>query len=119
MSTEPVPKTGLPHLQTVSATEQSAGTVYREGHAVAERQVTLRSLTLAMEDLNPLVSETIQQHYVFATQPRFLSSVQLLVNKELFHQSSLYFINIISSVQLLFKQPYLHFFGGGKCPGVF
>ena len=52
----------------------------------------------------------------FATQPRLLSSVQLLVNKELFHQSSFYLINIASSVQLLFKQCYLHFFRE-KCPG--
>jgi len=40
--------------------------------------------------------------YVFATQPRFLSSFQLLVIKELFHQSSFYLKNIVSSFQLLF-----------------
>jgi len=50
--------------------------------------------------------------YVFATQPRFLSSVQLLVNNELFHQSSFYLKNVVSSVQLLFKQRYLHFLRG-------
>src|SRR6218665_3964968 len=59
--------------------------------------------------------------YVFATPPRFLSSFQLLVNNELFHQSSLYLKNIVSSVQLLFKKSYLHFSpgekSGGKCPG--
>src|SRR6218665_1828685 len=37
-----------------------------------------------------------------------LSSVQLLVNKELFHQSSFYLIKILSSVQLLFKQHSFH-----------
>ena len=47
--------------------------------------------------------------HVLITQSRFLSSVQLLVNKELFRQSSFYFINIVSSVQVLFKQRYLHF----------
>src|SRR6218665_2577704 len=55
--------------------------------------------------------------HVFATQPRVLSSVQLIVNKELFYQTSFYFINIVSSVQFLFKQRYLYFSGGGKCPG--
>ena len=54
--------------------------------------------------------------YVFAAQPRFLSSIQLLVNKELFHQSSWYLINIVSSVQLQFKQCSLHF-SLVKCPG--
>src|SRR6218665_1279836 len=54
--------------------------------------------------------------YVFATQPRFLSSVQLLVNHELFHQSSFYLKNIVSSIQLLFKQRYLHFSLGEKSP---
>src|SRR6218665_439200 len=51
-------------FKTVSATEQSAGTVDREGHAIAlaERQVTLWSLSVATEDLNPSVAETIRQH---------------------------------------------------------
>src|SRR6218665_1352408 len=49
--------------------------------------------------------------YVFAAQPRFPSSVQLLVKKELFHQSSFYLVNIVSSAQLLFQQRYLHFCG--------
>src|SRR6218665_1206285 len=47
--------------------------------------------------------------YVFATPPRFLSSFQLLVSNELFHQSSFYLKNILSSIQLLFKKSYLHF----------
>src|SRR6218665_789209 len=64
--------------------------------------------------------------YVFATQQRFPSPVQLLVNNELFHQSSFYLNNIVSSCQLLFQQRYLHFSPGGnvrgemsegKCPG--
>src|SRR6218665_2832269 len=54
--------------------------------------------------------------YVLAAQPRFLSSV----NKELFHQSSFYLINSVSSVQLLFHQRYslFAFFSGGKSPGI-
>src|SRR6218665_1509862 len=55
--------------------------------------------------------------YVFATTPRFLSSFQLLVNNELFHQSSFYLKNIVSSVQLLFKKNYLHFSPGEKSGG--
>src|SRR6218665_2825277 len=55
--------------------------------------------------------------YVFAPPPIFLSSFQLLVNNELFHQSSFYLKNIVLSVQLLFKKSYLHFSPGGKCPG--
>src|SRR6218665_2878033 len=59
--------------------------------------------------------------YVFATLPRFLSSFQLLVSNELFHQSSFYLKNIVSSFQLLFQKSYLHFSpgekSGGKCPG--
>src|SRR6218665_4228386 len=43
--------------------------------------------------------------------------IPLLVNKELFHQSSFYSININSSVQLLFKQRYLHFSRGEKVRG--
>src|SRR6218665_1050667 len=43
---------------------------------------------------------------VFATHRRFLSSVKLLVNKALFYSSSLYLKNIVSSVQLLYKQRY-------------
>jgi len=53
--------------------------------------------------------------YIFATQTRSLSSIQLLVKKELFHQPSFYFKNIVSSVQLPFKKRYLHF-SWGKCP---
>src|SRR6218665_69500 len=53
--------------------------------------------------------------YIFAAQPRFLSSVQLLVNRELFHQSSFYLINIVSSVRLLFCQRSLHFSREGEC----
>ena|SRR6218665_1307373 len=49
-------------------------------------------------------------YYVFARQPRFLSSLQLLVYKELFHQSSFYMRNSVSSVQLLFKKSYVHLF---------
>ena len=56
-------------------------------------------------------------YHVFVTHPRFLSSFQLLVNKELFHQSSFYLTNIVSSVQLLFKKSYLHFSPGGNVPG--
>src|SRR6218665_1782941 len=59
--------------------------------------------------------------YVSDAQSKFLSSVQILVNKELFHQSSFYFINIASSVHLLFKQRRLHFSRekspGEKCSG--
>src|SRR6218665_3339378 len=51
------------------------------------------------------------------TAPRFLSSFQLLVNNELFHQSSFYLKYIVSSAQLLFKKSYLHFSLGGKSPG--
>src|SRR6218665_3611956 len=43
---------------------------------------------------------------VFATQQRFLSSLQLRVIKELFHQSSFYLKNIVSSFQFLFKKSY-------------
>src|SRR6218665_3081222 len=46
---------------------------------------------------------------VFATQQRFLSSLQLRVINELFHQSSFYLKNIVSSSQFLFKKSYLHF----------
>src|SRR6218665_2911604 len=57
---------------------------------------------------------------VFATQSRFLSSLQLRVIKELFHQSSFHWKNIVSSVQLLLKKSYLNFSLGekvrGKCP---
>src|SRR6218665_1813579 len=57
----------------------------------------------------------------FCNTAKIFSLVQLLVNKELFHQSSFYFINIVSSVHLLFKQRYLHFSRGeksrGECPG--
>jgi len=52
--------------------------------------------------------------YVFATQQRFISPVQLLVNNELFHQSSFYLKNIVLSFQLLFQQRYLHFSPGGN-----
>src|SRR6218665_2477124 len=55
---------------------------------------------------------------VFATQQRFLSSLQLRVIKELFHQSSFYLKNIASSFQLLFKKSYLHFSPGGKVRGM-
>src|SRR6218665_291417 len=55
--------------------------------------------------------------YVSATQQRFLSPVQLLVNNELFHQSSFYFKNIVLSFQLVFQQRYLHFPPGGKVRG--
>ena len=55
--------------------------------------------------------------YVFATLQRFLSPIQLLVNNELFHQSSFYLKNIILSFQLLFQQRYLHFSPGGKSGG--
>ena len=55
-------------------------------------------------------------YHIFATQTRFISSLQLLVNEELFHQSSFCLINIVSSVQLLCKERYLHFSGGGKSP---
>src|SRR6218665_2445760 len=44
-----------------------------------------------------------------------LSSVQLLVNKELFHQSSFYLIKILSLFLLLFKQHSFHQ-SRGKCP---
>ena len=47
--------------------------------------------------------------YVFATQQRFLTSVQLLVTNELFHQSSFYWENIVLSFQLLFQQHYMRF----------
>jgi len=40
--------------------------------------------------------------YVFATQQSFLSPVQVLVNNELFHQSSFYLKNIVLS-SLYFK----------------
>src|SRR6218665_3033196 len=43
---------------------------------------------------------------VFATQQRFLLSFQLRVIKELFHQSSFYLKNIVSSFQFLFKKSY-------------
>jgi len=59
--------------------------------------------------------------YFFATKQRFLLSVQLLGNNELFHQSSIYLKNIVLSFQLLFQQRYMHFSpgkkSGGKCPG--
>src|SRR6218665_3694683 len=55
--------------------------------------------------------------YVFATQQRFLSSVQLLVNNELFHQSSFYWKNVVLLFQLLLQQRYLHFSPGWKSPG--
>src|SRR6218665_1094762 len=45
----------------------------------------------------------------FATQQRFLSPFQLLVNIELFHQSSFYLKNIVSISATLFA-----FFSGGK-----
>jgi len=45
--------------------------------------------------------------YVFATQPRFLSPLQLLVNKDLFLHEK-----YISTVQRLFKKSYLHFHPG-------
>ena len=54
--------------------------------------------------------------YVFATQQSFLSPVQLLVNNELFHQSSFYLEDIVLSFQLLFQQRYLHFLRG-ESPG--
>src|SRR6218665_1606596 len=55
--------------------------------------------------------------YVFAKQPKFVSSVQLLVINELFHQSSFYLKNIVSSAKLLFKKSYLHFSPGGEVRG--
>jgi len=55
--------------------------------------------------------------YVFATQQRFLSPVQLLVNNELFHQSSFYLKNTVLSFQVLFQQRYLHSSPGGKVRG--
>jgi len=59
-------------------------------------------------------------YHIFATQPRFLSPIQLLVTNELFHQSSLYLIDLVLSFQFLCKQRYLHFscgeMFGRKCP---
>jgi len=57
-----------------------------------------------------------EEFSLFATQPRILSSVLLLVSKELFHQSSFYLIKILSSVQVLFKQRSFHQSRLGKCP---
>src|SRR6218665_3571621 len=54
---------------------------------------------------------------VFATQQRFLLSLQLRVIKELFHQSSFYLKNIVSSFQFLFKKSYSHFSPWGKVRG--
>ena len=54
---------------------------------------------------------------VFATQPRIHLSVQLLVNKELFHQSSFYLITILTSVHLPFKHHFSHE-SRGECRGM-
>src|SRR6218665_145032 len=53
-------------------------------------------------------------YYVFSKKQRFLSSVQFLVNNELFNQSSFYLRNIVLSFQLLFQQRYTHFSPGGE-----
>src|SRR6218665_857361 len=45
------------------------------------------------------------------------TSIQILVNNELFHQSIFYLRNSVSSVQLLFQKRYLHFSPGGKFRG--
>jgi len=55
---------------------------------------------------------------VVATQQRFISPIQLLLNNELFHQSSFYLRNIVSSFQLLFQQRCLHFSPGEMSGGI-
>src|SRR6218665_3847766 len=68
-----------------------------------------------------IFGQILSLFYVFTTPPRLLSFFQLLVHSELFHQSGFYLKLSFSSVQLLFKKSYLHFFWGkspeGNVPG--
>jgi len=60
--------------------------------------------------------------FIYTAYISFISPASIyIVNKELFRQFSFYFINIVSSVQLLFRQRYTCICLGeksmGKCPG--